>query len=291
MKNDPIVIPKWPFYVADVMLLALAYFIYYLNAGLLDGWTALATLLCVFTGAGFFVVPYLLEFRAFLNIETAKLQQKKEIEEHKLQHLVEEALQLNQETLQFVERTDRDLTIFESLLRRMESRLHNEQANVVGFDGEENQENDEDLELEDEDDDEEIDFEFEPEDFEDDEEAEPEVPADELPLKYEKSEKKSPKKDQKKDAPQEQPPGERITIIAFSMMGLGSKPFIRGKGGGLDENKGLPMEFLESGKWRWVSERTTEPLTINILKNDETPMKGGPKTYNPGAVEEISPEF
>lgn len=58
-------------------------------------------------------------------------------------------------------------------------------------------------------------------------------------------------------------------IVVNALIGIGNKPYLRGNGGGLSMQKGVPMQFVEIGKWRYVIVELTQPIEIQILKNDE----------------------
>jgi len=82
------------------------------------------------------------------------------------------------------------------------------------------------------------------------------------------------------------------TLIARVLIGIGNKPFVRGTGPGLSLDKGVPMEFVEIGQWRWAAPSTNkEPITLRILKNDEVPAEGEAIVLHPGQSLEISPVF
>ncbi len=82
------------------------------------------------------------------------------------------------------------------------------------------------------------------------------------------------------------------TLTAKVLIGIGNKPFVRGEGPGLSIDKGVPMEFVEIGQWRWVAPKdSAHPITVRILKNDEVPAEGAPITLKPGQSLEVSPVF
>lgn len=65
-------------------------------------------------------------------------------------------------------------------------------------------------------------------------------------------------------------------IIVNSLIGIGNKPYLRGAGGGLSHDKGVPMEYLEIGKWRYVFPPDSQfPIEFSVYKNDETRSDGG----------------
>jgi molecular chaperone GrpE (heat shock protein) len=76
-------VPKWPFFMADVFMLGLAYFLFYYQAKLpLTRWEVSACIVCVTLGATLGVLPYLLEYRAIIKygalvklIETSSLRE------------------------------------------------------------------------------------------------------------------------------------------------------------------------------------------------------------------------
>ena len=73
-------VPKWPFFLGDVIMLGLAYYIYWQGKLPLGHWEITAIGVCVALGALLGVVPYLLEYRAVIKygaliklIETSSL--------------------------------------------------------------------------------------------------------------------------------------------------------------------------------------------------------------------------
>lgn len=65
-------------------------------------------------------------------------------------------------------------------------------------------------------------------------------------------------------------------VIVNSLIGIGNKPYLRGAGGGLSAGKGVPMEYLEIGKWRYVFPPDSQfPIEFSVYKNDETRSDGG----------------
>jgi hypothetical protein len=61
-------------------------------------------------------------------------------------------------------------------------------------------------------------------------------------------------------------------LIVNLMIGIGNKPFVRGTGPGLSPDKGVPMQFLGIGRWQWISPDPEAPATIEVWKNDQSPM-------------------
>ncbi len=81
----------------------------------------------------------------------------------------------------------------------------------------------------------------------------------------------------------------RLLVTAY--IGIGNKVFIRGEGPGLSWQKGVPMEFVSIGKWSWATSTATEPLKIQLLKNDDLAAQGDPITLPPGHHVESTPVF
>jgi len=69
-------------------------------------------------------------------------------------------------------------------------------------------------------------------------------------------------------------------LIVNLMIGIGNKPFVRGTGPGLSRDKGIPMSFLGIGRWQWVSPDPEAPATVEVWKNDQSPM--GEALHLPG---------
>ena len=69
-------------------------------------------------------------------------------------------------------------------------------------------------------------------------------------------------------------------LIVNLMIGIGNKPFVRGTGPGLSRDKGVPMSFLGIGRWQWVSPDPESPATVEVWKNDQSPM--GEALHLPG---------
>jgi hypothetical protein len=69
-------------------------------------------------------------------------------------------------------------------------------------------------------------------------------------------------------------------LIVNLMIGIGNKPFVRGTGPGLSRDKGVPMNFLGIGRWQWISPDPEAPATVEVWKNDQSPM--GEALHLPG---------
>jgi hypothetical protein len=81
--------------------------------------------------------------------------------------------------------------------------------------------------------------------------------------------------------------GQGTALVINLMIGIGNKPFVRGTGPGLSADKGVPMEFIGIGRWQWVSPEPDAPATVEIWKNDQTPL-GEPLHLSGGEPVEIN---
>ena len=66
--------------------------------------------------------------------------------------------------------------------------------------------------------------------------------------------------------------GTGTALIVNLMIGIGNKPFVRGTGPGLSQDKGVPMSFLGIGRWQWISPDPEAPATVEVWKNDQSPL-------------------
>ncbi len=60
----PVAVPKWPFLLADIIFIGLAYWISTLIDGPAQQWHIISILVCAGLGAGFAVAPFYFEYRA-----------------------------------------------------------------------------------------------------------------------------------------------------------------------------------------------------------------------------------
>ncbi len=81
------------------------------------------------------------------------------------------------------------------------------------------------------------------------------------------------------------------SVIANVKIGIGNKPYLRGEGVGLSWDEGVPMNFIEIGKWAWTPPRKNAALTVQVYRNDEDPDKGGKIEVKSGEEIEITPDF
>ncbi len=82
------------------------------------------------------------------------------------------------------------------------------------------------------------------------------------------------------DAPEAASGATGTALIVNLMIGIGNKPFVRGTGPGLSRDKGVPMSFLGIGRWQWISPDPEAPATVEVWKNDQSPM--GEALHLPG---------
>jgi hypothetical protein len=81
----------------------------------------------------------------------------------------------------------------------------------------------------------------------------------------------------------------RLTVVSY--IGIGNKLHIRGEGAGLSWSKGIPLQFVSIGRWRWETDKASEPVTCRIYKNDKLEAPVGALTLLPGTEQEISVSF
>ncbi len=82
-----------------------------------------------------------------------------------------------------------------------------------------------------------------------------------------------------------------ITLIAHLNLDISSTPYVRGEGAGLSWNEGVPMEFIEIGKWEWTVENAIESTACRIFKDDSLAAKGDDIVIEVGERAEVYPEF
>lgn len=82
----------------------------------------------------------------------------------------------------------------------------------------------------------------------------------------------------------------RLLVTAY--IGIGNRLFIRGEGPGLSWERGIPLEFVSIGKWRWQTNDATQPIQFKIYKNDELECPSlGKQTVEPGYQQEVTAGF
>lgn len=81
-------------------------------------------------------------------------------------------------------------------------------------------------------------------------------------------------------------------LIVTAYIGIGNRLFIRGAGPGLSWDKGVPLQFVSIGKWRWETNDASGPVQLKLLKNDEQECTGlGTLTIDPGHQHEVTANF
>lgn len=76
------------------------------------------------------------------------------------------------------------------------------------------------------------------------------------------------------------------------LIGIGNKPYLRGSGGGLNWEAGVPMEFEEIGKWRWVAPADLDgSVELQVFRNDEDADRKGRHVLEAGQKLEVTPVF
>jgi len=82
----------------------------------------------------------------------------------------------------------------------------------------------------------------------------------------------------------------RLLVTAY--IGIGNKLYVRGEGPGLAWDRGVPLQFVSIGKWRWESADATAPVTLKLYKNDEYECAAvGSVTLAPGHQQEVTASF
>jgi hypothetical protein len=82
------------------------------------------------------------------------------------------------------------------------------------------------------------------------------------------------------------PAGGGTSLTINLMIGIGNKPYVRGTGPGLSQDSGQLMTFLGIGRWQWISPEPDAPATVEIWKNDQTPL-GEPLYLSGGEPVEV----
>ena len=87
-------------------------------------------------------------------------------------------------------------------------------------------------------------------------------------------------------------PTGRTTLEAKIELGLGNSLFIRGEGPGLTWDKGVPLQFVSIGKWRWETNDANGPIKFKLYKNDDVECAAlGAQTLDPGHQQELTAAF
>ncbi len=82
----------------------------------------------------------------------------------------------------------------------------------------------------------------------------------------------------------------RLLVTAY--IGIGNRLFVRGDGPSMSWEKGIPLQFVSIGKWRWETTEATAPLRFKIFKNDVVECASlGERTLAPGRQIELTAAF
>jgi hypothetical protein len=82
----------------------------------------------------------------------------------------------------------------------------------------------------------------------------------------------------------------RLLVTAY--IGIGNKLYVRGEGPGLSTDKGVPLQFVSIGKWRWETPDATGPISLKLFKNDELECSSvGTINLEPGQQHEVTANF
>jgi hypothetical protein len=84
---------------------------------------------------------------------------------------------------------------------------------------------------------------------------------------------------------------EAVTTIDVKLdVGFGNAVYLRGQGGGLTWERGVPLICVDGKTWRW-SGKVKAPLTFKPLINDKIWAAGSDLTVKPGQKLEVKPSF
>ena len=80
--------------------------------------------------------------------------------------------------------------------------------------------------------------------------------------------------------------------MVTAYVGIGNRLFVRGDGPGLNQDKGVPLQFVSIGKWRWETADATTPIRIKLFKNDQIECSAlGEIALEPGHQAEVTANF
>jgi hypothetical protein len=81
----------------------------------------------------------------------------------------------------------------------------------------------------------------------------------------------------------------RLTVVSY--IGIGNKLYLRGEGPGLSWDKGVPLQFVSIGRWRWETGDAAAAVTCKVYKNDKIEAPLGTLTLAPGTEQEVTAAF
>ena len=81
-------------------------------------------------------------------------------------------------------------------------------------------------------------------------------------------------------------------LIVTAYIGIGNRLFVRGEGPGLSWEKGVPLQFVSIGKWRWETNDASATVQFKLYKNDELECSAlGTQSLAPGHQLEVTAGF
>jgi hypothetical protein len=84
--------------------------------------------------------------------------------------------------------------------------------------------------------------------------------------------------------------GAVTTVDVKADVGFGNAVFLRGSGGGLTWERGIPLQCVDGKTWRW-SGRVNSLINFKPLLNDRIWSAGNDLTVKPGQKLEVQPTF
>lgn len=85
--------------------------------------------------------------------------------------------------------------------------------------------------------------------------------------------------------------GSALTTVEVKFnAGFGNSVFLRGNGGGLNWERGIPLVCVDGETWRW-SGTIQEPIVFKPLINDRVWATGSDLKIKPGQKLEVRPTF
>ena len=118
--------------------------------------------------------------------------------------------------------------------------------------------------------------------------------ADEATHALETAAEKRPVAKSAKPAAPKKPAAEEAgltRIVAHVNIGHGNALFLRGEGGGLSWDAGVPMECVADDCWSWSVGAVDQAITFKVLINDQQWSGGDNLTVAPGETATFSPAF
>lgn len=101
----------------------------------------------------------------------------------------------------------------------------------------------------------------------------------------------SPPADMSANVPPTAAPNGQTIVEARIDVGYGSALFIRGEGGGLSWDAGVPLTCIDPTTWRWSAPSETGSARFKLLLDDRTWCQGDDLTVEAGRRIEVLPVF